>query len=426
MRAAIGQPDPALPGAHSLMYSAFCWMNRHPRVWRAIGAVLRLWPRLARRLPFAVSHAAVKTVLTRPRSFSNLAHEPHLLAGEFMIGMDPGPTYDADRRLFWSILDMLQVERDADREAMARIAALRAASGEPFDLIDDYLQWVVFATIQPAFGAALDGIVAGRRDQQPDQLCQRRYLEEIKYVAAQLFAGDLAPTPVKRRAELCAASLRARIDRMIPELSMSWPEARTMAYAAIRRTAVGLGWVSHPVTVQSGALVFQELLRRPAAYRELRAAALELKENAWTDAAFRQLVTANVLELMRFRPIFPLLARDVPRATQYDCGASQSAHAAAGSSVTVLSISALFDASGVPAPTRFCPHRSWGAEADSRYLMFGYGDRQCPAKDHAVSMITSALIGLLTLPELRWADRWGSRMRYDGAMISRMRLRQSR
>jgi cytochrome P450 len=426
VRAAIGQPDAALPGAHSLLYSAFCWMNRHPGVWRCIGAALRLWPRLARLLPFAASHAAVKTVLTRPRSYSNLSHEPHLLAGEFMIGMDPGPTYDADRRLFWSILDLLQVGPDADREARARCAALRAAPGAAFDLIDDYLQWVVLAAIEPAFGAALDGIVAGRRDQQPDPPCRRRYLEEIRHVAAQLFAGDLAPTPVKRRAELSAASLRSRIDRMIPELAMSWPAARTMPYAAIRRTAVGLGWVSHPVTVQSGALVLQELLGRPAAYRALRVAASELKDNVWTDAAFRQLVTANVLELMRFRPIFPLLARDVPRATEYECGASQSAQAAAGSSVTVLSISALFDARGVPAPTRFCPHRAWGAEADSRYLMFGFGDRQCPARDHAVTMITSALIGLLTLPELRWADRWGARMRYDGPMISRMRLRQAR
>jgi cytochrome P450 len=425
MRAEIGQPDAALPGAHSLMYSAFCWINRHPAVWRSIGAVLRMWPWLARLLPFAASQVAVKTVLTRPRSFSNLSHEPHLLAGEFMIGMDPGPTYDADRRLFWSILNMLQVERDADREAMARIEALRVAAGEPFDLIDDYLQWVVFAAIQPAFGAALDGIVAGRRDQQPDELSQRRYLVEIRHVAAQLFAGDLAPIPVKRRAELSAASLQARIDRMLPELSLSWPQAKTMEYAAIRRTAIGLGWVSHPVTVQSAALVFQELLGRPEAYGALRAAARECGKDVWTDATLRQLVTANVLELMRFRPIFPLLARAVPRATEYECAADRSAQAAGGSSVTVLSISALFDASGVPAPTRFCPHRAWGAEADMRYLMFGYGERQCPAKDHAVSMITSALIGLLTLPELRWADRRSSRMRYDGPMISRMRLRQA-
>ena len=72
---------------------------------------------------------------------------------------------------------------------------------------------------------------------------------------------------------------------------------------------------------------------------------------------------------------------------------------------------------------QFCPHRDWGVEADSRYLMFGFGDRQCPAKDHAVTILTSALIGLLTLPELRWVDGWGERVRYDGPMICRMRLR---
>jgi len=72
---------------------------------------------------------------------------------------------------------------------------------------------------------------------------------------------------------------------------------------------------------------------------------------------------------------------------------------------------------------RFCPHRHWGSDDGLRYLMFGYGDRQCPAKNHAVTILTSALIGLLTLPRLRWADRRGSRIGYDGPMITRIRLR---
>jgi hypothetical protein len=58
-----------------------------------------------------------------------------------------------------------------------------------------------------------------------------------------------------------------------------------------------------------------------------------------------------------------------------------------------------------------------------RYLMFGHGPRQCPAKAHALDILESALLGLLMLPKLRWADDGGERMRYDGPMVSRMRLR---
>lgn len=426
MKADTGSPDPSPPGVRVLIYSVFCWMNRHPRVWRAIGSALRFWPFLSRVVPVAATRTAVKAMLMRTRSFSNTSHVPNLVADAFLIGMDPGETYEADRALFESILDLLDVEKDAHREAQARVAALKSrGSGEPFDLIDDYLMWVVFSAIKPAFGAAADGVVAGSRETTPDEATQRRYLNEIRPVAAQLFAGRWAPVHVQRRAEVNATSLKARIRKMTLELGMSWPQARTMPYSAIRRNAIGLAWVSHPVTVQSGALMFKELLGRPAVYRVLREAAQALGTRAWTDEHFRTRVANHVLELMRFRPIFPLLARDVPRATEFESGARRNPKCPAGTSATVLSISALFDPYRVPTASQFCPHRRWGSEEETRYLMFGYGPRQCPAKDHAVTILTSALIGLLTLPELRWADRWGARMGYDGPMICRMRLLQA-
>lgn len=422
MKTEIGHPDPWPPGLRRAIYSLFCWLNRHPGVWRAIGARFRRSPQLSRLIPFAARRRSVKEVLTRPASFSNTSHGPHLIAGDFLIGMDPGPTYAADRALFDAILRMLNVQADADREARARIASLASSRSADFDLLDDYLTWVVFAAIKPAFGSALDGVLTGVAGRKPDEATERRYLEEIRHVAAQLFAGSLAPAEVKRRAELSAMSLKARIDRMTSALQASWPQAGITA-DAVRRNGIGLAWVSHPVTVQSGALAFQELLGRPAIYRELRRQAAALGDQVWTDAAFRESVRNHVLELMRFRPIFPLLARDVPRATEFESGAAPNPKCPAGSSLTVLSIAALFDPDGMKDIGRFCPQRDWKGEADTRFLMFGFGGRQCPARDHAVTILTSALTGLLTLPELRWADRRGARIGYDGPMISRMRLK---
>jgi cytochrome P450 len=155
----------------------------------------------------------------------------------------------------------------------------------------------------------------------------------------------------------------------------------------------------------------------------LRKRAAQLASTVWQDDDFRDLVRNHVLELMRFRPIFPLLARDVPRDTEFETGARRNAPCPGGGKMTVLSIAAMFDRQAVPDSKRFCPSRDWGKQEDLRWLMFGYGTRQCPARVYAVDILTSALIGLLILPELQLADRESKAITYDGALMSGMRVR---
>lgn len=422
MRAEVGRPDSGPPGLQRLVYFAFCWTIRHPRLLRWIGAVLRSAPRLS-PVPLAARRGAVRKVLTRTSSFSSTSHAANLIAGDFLIGMDPGSTYQHDRALFDSFVASLDASADADAEARRRLQQLTARkSVSSFDLIEDYLLWVVFSAVKPAFGFAADYVVAGSRDVVPDEATERHYLHEVRYVAAHLLAGRLAPAQVRRRAEISAASLRARIAAMTPELGMAWPQTRTAPFSAIQRNAIGLAWVSHPVTVQSGALVVQELLGRPRVYEALRKEAAALGAGVWTCGRFRQTITSHVLELMRFRPVFPALSRDVPRATEFESGARANPKCPAGSSLSILSISALFDPLGKDNMRGYCPDRQWGAEDDARFMMFGFGERQCPAKDQAVDILASALIGLLTLPRLDYAGGWSQKIHYDGPMIDRMRL----
>lgn len=422
MRAETGRPDSGPPGLQRLVYFVFCWTLRHPRLLRWIGAVLRRFPRLS-PVPLAARRESVRKVLTRTSSFSNTSHAANLIAGDFLIGMDPGPTYAHDRALFDSFVASLNPSADADSEARRRLEQLTARKfRRSFDLVEDYLLWVVSSAIKPAFGFAADYVVAGSRSFLPDEATERHYLHEVRYVAAHLLAGRLAPAHVRRRAEISAASLRGRIAAMTPELGMSWPQTRNAPFSAIQRNAIGLAWVSHPVTVQAGALVVQELLGRPAEYETLRKQAQALGPAVWDCKAFRKTVTDHVLELMRFRPVFPALARDVPRATEFESGASANPRCPAGSSLGILSIAALFDRLGKDNMRGYCPARKWGADEDARFMMFGFGERQCPAKDQAVEILASALIGLLTLPPLHYADGWGRRIRYDGPMIQRMRL----
>ncbi|BCA04884.1 cytochrome P450 [Bradyrhizobium diazoefficiens] len=426
MKLSTYEPDALQPGARSLSYGVFCWLNRHITVLRALGALLRRWPSVGGLFGMVARASAVKDVLTRTRSFSNTAHAANMVSGDYLIGMDPGPTYSADRDLVHARLAALDVPADSDAEAQRRIKDLSKPGAAEFDLIDDYLMWVVFHAMRPLFGDAIGAVVAGSATNAAqgdvDEGLQRQYMLEIRYVAGQLLAGNLATLDLRRRAESCGDALQARIDRVTGPIGAAWGVKSSSE--DIERNAVGLAWISHPVTVQSGALVMQELLGRQKVYEQLRSRARALGESrVWTDPDFRKAVRNHVLELMRFRPIFPLLARDVPRDTEMETGARSNAGCPGGGKVSLLSIAALFDPTAVPQSGRFCPNRDWGSEDALRYLMFGYGYRQCPARDYAVDILTSALIGLLTLPRLQLARGEGKAIAYDGPLMLCMRMR---
>jgi cytochrome P450 len=424
MRTTANTPDALPPGFRRLSYGLFCWFIRSPVVLRGIGALLRLWPFAGGLVGLVARAHSVTGVLTRPKSFSSTAHAPDLVAGNYLIAMDPGPTYDADRALLGARLEFLKdVQAIADGEAQRLIAELKQSRERPvFDLIDDYLTWIAFRSISPVFGAAADKLAVGEGGDIHDRGLLRQYFMEIRYVAGQLLDGSSSPIEIRGRAELCGDALRARVRAATDDLRRSWNAY--LPSEVIERNALGLTWVSHPVTVQSAALVLQELLSRPSVYRALRSrAAIIGASQVWQDDEFRKHVREHVLELMRFRPIFPLLARDVPRDTELETGARRNAQRRGGAKVTMWAIGALFDPSAVANSRQFCPHRDWGNHESLRYLVFGYGDRQCPAKEYALDILTSALIGLLILPEVRLAYDDGKAIEYDGPLMSRMRVR---
>jgi cytochrome P450 len=424
MRTLASTPDPTPPGFRRLMYGLFCWLIRSPAVLREIGGFLRLWPFVGGLFGFVARAHSVTGVLTRPKSFSSRAHAADLVAGDYLIAMDPGPTYDADRALLGARLEFLEdVRAIADREAQRLVAELKRARERPaFDLIDDYLAWIAFRAISPVFGEAAGSLAVGAGGDIQDQGLLRQYFLEIRYVAGQLLGGSSSPMEMRGRAELCGDALRAKVKAATNDLRRSWNVH--LPSEVIERNALGLTWVSHPVTVQSAALVLQELLSRRSVYQELRSrAAMIGADQVWYDDEFRNDVRNHVLELMRFRPIFPLLARDVPRDTELETGARRNAQCRGGERVTMWSIGALFDPRAVADSRQFCPHRDWGNHESLRYLVFGYGDRQCPARDYALEILTSALIGFLTLPEVRLAYDDGKAIEYDGPLMSRVRVR---
>jgi cytochrome P450 len=396
-------------------YHAVSAVVHQPRLLRFIARTAQQQPWFARLGKMVASRDDVVGAFDRPLAFSSTAHRPQLVAGDFMMGMESGPRHSAERSLLVSHLPKPgEFERCAVQESRKRIDALRAGPVRAFDLIDDYMVPVAWQAIGGAFGAALPTLAPG------DPM-----LLNLRYVGAHLIAGGVATEAVQERARRSAAELNAWARQYMDQLYPLWSDGGKFSPDVVARNVVGMLWVGHPATAQSGALIMQELLARrsdPA----LKALAGQVRTHAdpWSDQDLRAKVKLHVLELLRFRPPFPILTRDVRRDTLY--GADGKSRAKGGSTLTLMAIGAMFD----PAATReppddYVPERSFFHSKDDRHLLFGWGARQCPGRDPVVEILAAALLGLLQLPRLDWADPWWRRMRYDGPIVSSMRLKFS-
>lgn len=398
-----------------VQYRGISTIVHQPRLLRLIARTFQRYPGVGYASKAVAARDDVVAAFDRPLSFSSTAHRPNLVAGEFAIGMESGARHAAERRLLQAHLPPPAVfEQFASLESRRRSDALLAGPARRFDLIDDYLLPVAWQAISGSFGAELP--VLGPGDPM---------FSHLRYIGAHLIVGTVATEAVQARAMASAAALNAWVRSNIRQLHAAWAGAGALSNEEVARNVVGMLWVGHPATVQSGALVMQEVLSRRSDPL-LRGLVDDILRHAdpWQDAALRARLRQHVLELLRFRPPFPILHRDVRRDTLF--GAKGKGRIAGGTVLTLFAIGAMFDPSamrkpGMP-PGDYDPDRAF-KDSQDRHLMFGHGARQCVARDQVVEILTSALLGLLRLPRLTWADPWWRRMRYDGPIVTSMPLR---
>jgi cytochrome P450 len=399
-----------------------------PRLLRFAASALQRKPSFARLARVVSGRDTVNAVFQRTLSFSSAANAPNLRAGEFVIGMDSDLRHHAEREMLKRILPSPGDLRLASIEHSQRaIATLRKGDSDRFDLIE-HMAGVAWGALGTAFGPAAAQI-AGSDPANPG-LPSRDFITELRTLGAHLIIGGVAPDKVRRDADAKAARLNQRVHGQLQQLAAQWGLSYPGDAALIQRNAVGLMWVSHPATVQACALLMQELFGRRDVLDCLAKQAQELDDMAWSDAGFRKRLKDHVLELLRFRPPFPILVRNVPRDTWFDVGAGFPAgHATAGSQINLLTIGAMFDDAammeGEAGADAFKPGRKFKVDED-RYMMFGMGARACIAKYQVVEILVSALAGLLALKRLRWARPWFGRMDYDGPTITGMWLKFDR
>ena len=394
-------------------YHAISALVHQPRLLRLVARAMQRQPWVGYAAKAVATRADIAAVFDRPLAFSSTSNQPNLVAGEFLIGLESGPRHTAERALLQSHMPSAAAfGQFAAEESRLRCAALRAEPGKSFDLIADYLVPVVWRAMSGSFGAKLPALEPG----DPMFL-------HLRHIGAHLIVGKVAPQAVQQRARESAAALNGWVRAQIAPLHEVWSRASPLSAEDVARAVVGLLWVGHPATVQSGALLVQEFLarRREARLREL-SADIRAHADPWQDEALRERLRHHVLELLRLRPTFPILQREVRRDTLY--GTDGKGRARGGSTLSLLVLGAMRDAQALPgaSPDRYDPGRQF-LHPEDRQLVFGRGGRQCVARDHATEALTSALIGLLRLPDLGWADPWWRRMRYDGPAIASMRLR---
>ena len=161
-----------------------------PRLLRLIARTVRDLPWLGRSQRIVASRADVVASFERPLAFSSIAHQPNLVAGEFVIGMESGERHTAERLLLARQFPRSEAfERSATQEARARVESLLAGSERTFDLIDDYMVPVAWQAISGAFAGALPTLPPG----DPMFL-------KLRYLGAHLIVGPVATEAVPARA----------------------------------------------------------------------------------------------------------------------------------------------------------------------------------------------------------------------------------
>ena len=395
-----------------LSYRGVSSMIHQPRMLRLLAWVARKQPWFGRFIKAAATRADVVSTFERPLAFSSTSHRPNLIAGDFVIGMESGARHTAERALVEAQFPPAQdFGAHAAAEARRRSDALLAGSAREFDLIDDYMVPLAWQAISGAFGARLPSLAPA------DPM-----LMNLRYLGAHLIVGPVATEAVQQRARDSAAAVNAWVRSNIEPLREAWThDGFTPSREDVARNIVGMLWVGHPATAQSGALIMQELLARR---RDRKVAEfvnrVRRHDDPWSDAALRDEARDHVLEALRLRPPFPILTREVKRDTL--TGANGEGSVTGGSRYTVMGIGAMSDPAAMHDPQVYRTGRKFKDERD-KFLMFGWAGRQCPGRDPVVEILASALLGIVRLPRLTWASPWWRRVQFDGPIISGMRLR---
>jgi cytochrome P450 len=293
---------------------------------------------------------------------------------DFFLGMQDGPEYRRDTDAMRSIVkadDLVPVL------AMARAEAAEALTGTEVDLPPALSARIPARMVQQYFGVEMetDQLIA-------DATVMFHFLfsdldADPRITAAAMAAKD------RVNAAIDASAASARPGTLLAR-AVAAGQAGATAFDAdgIRANILGIVIGAIPTLSKASCLAVEELLRRPRALADARAAA---------QAADEARVADHLWEALRFNPVNPILYRRAARPSTIG-----DTEVAANTMVLAANLSAMFDESVVDAPTRFIAGRPWGI-----YALWGEGLHLCWGDRINKAILPAMLIPLLAKPGLR-------------------------
>ena len=336
--------------------------------------------------------AEVEEILSLPQVFSVALYKPKM--GEFMLALDGTEVNYRDKAVMRAVLSWRDLPAIRDLAGAVTDAALDAGEGS-IDVVASLSRLVPLRIVQRFFGFAA-----------PDaDLLRWSYANQFDQFNNLPFDARPDAEAIHAAADRARQEMRAAFARIIPArvaaieagadlpddvltrlLRLHLPAAAGFGMDRVVINVGGLLIGAIETTSEAVVNALAELLGRPQVLEAARAAART------GPAAF----DGYVWEALRFTPIVAFMFRQAETDHVLGRGSPAESRIAKGRIVLPLSLSAMFDATGVPEPDRFDPTRP-----DQTYLHFGRGHHECLGRYVAGAMIPEIVRRILLRDAVR-------------------------
>ncbi|MEZ5726871.1 MAG: cytochrome P450 [Burkholderiaceae bacterium] len=429
----------------SITSSLMTQLTRRPEKLRLLlGLVQRLRP-VARFGPtfLVLGHAEVREVLERTDEFE---YTPDVrratLLGDFLVGLDDQPANLREDRLNRQVLDAL-FDRKLEPAIKAALESVEKrlrdlANGRiPRDLVGDLAEPFLIGFAEHFFGVPAPTDVRSRVIASDDPV--RILALWVRKSGALLLAPVPAPFGQQRVGEACVVELRQYLSRVVCRAEATLEARRKRSTTALTLAdannvleglLIGLHDMASAGTAPTRDQIVPAVVRmlggllqaaNPTVIKTFVNATEHLLETGrqFTAEGIRSDAGRQVLlEALRFRPTFPMLARHCPRTAELAAGSSCQTTVPAGATVVVSPMAAMFDPRAIEQPDVFSHER---APAD--YLIFGHGGHRCPGDRIGLRLVQSLLAWLAE--QGFFSNPKTYKMVFDGAAVDAYKMVQA-
>ncbi len=377
-------------------------LDRRPLLLRSGLQLLRrrapIWGTEQTRLVLSMDR--VREVFDRPLDFINgPIYAPKLKLGALVLGMDVSTCYHAERKELQAAVSDARMVDEFGRRVRTEatdICSKLSPGIRRLDLAVDVIEPVLVRAMCGLFGVVPNYAKSAYLDAPAGVPTMAHWLRKLGGIIA---SGAPAPFGLHALTERLAEEMAGYLRQHVKEA----PEGSVIAVLRKGKVfphredivrSVGGMMLAGATLIKATTLAVHQLLERGLHDSVISGNTDEIQGMVW--------------EALRFQPPFPFLVRYCPRATMLG-----DTPVAAGATVIVSPLAAMFDPERVDRPEEFSPRRPASA-----YLLFGAGQHRCLAEKLAALGIPELISTIFTELEIAEAGRFA----YDGNAVDQYRV----